>query len=84
MSQAVLPFSFVPVSVAPLVNSIAVRFILVPLSYILVAVVAFPDAVAMLETHEPFSIVVLTVGPGVEALAVNFSLGVIPEILVTI
>ena len=84
MSEAVSPLSFVAVPIRPLMNSIAVSLVLVPLTDIAVTILAFPNAVPMFDPIDPLSIVLVTIHPGVDSLTVHFPVVVVSKVLVSI
>jgi hypothetical protein len=80
----VIPFSLVLVAIGPLVNTVTVSFVLVPLTHVGVAIVTLPDSIAVFDSFAPFPIISLSINPGVEAFAVNPSVSVITHVSVTV
>lgn len=85
MPEALFPFSFVLVAVAPDVLSKAVGFVLVPLADEAVALEAFPESVTLFLSFVPLAIVHFPAGPNILALPVDFAVKVLTliDIVVT-
>ena len=84
MAQAQVPFTFVLISVGPLMLTIAVRLVLHPLADVAIAAHAFPHAVAVLDSVDPLAIVGVPVHPCVETFATDTTLRIVAEILIPI
>ena len=84
MSQAVLPFAFVSITVGPLVLPVPVCLILDPLADIAISTDTFPNAVAVLDSIRPFAIVSVTRDPRVQTFTADCSSIVFTEVLVPV
>ena len=84
MLQAVVPFTFVPITIFPLVHAVSCGFRLTPLSNVRVAEDSFPDALTLLKAVCPLSFVYLAIGPSVDAVASGFAIQKFAFISVTV
>jgi hypothetical protein len=84
MSQAKLPFALIAISVSPLVLSIAVSFVLNPLTDVAVSRGALPHTIAMFDSIDPFTVISVSTDPGVKALAAHDTHIVVAQILIVI
>jgi hypothetical protein len=76
MFEAHFPLAFIPISVGPGVNTIAMSFGSRPLS--------FPDTVSLLETLVPLAIIDLSVLPGIHSFPMSFSELELAEVCVAV
>jgi len=84
MSEALLPFSFILIAVAPKVLAEAIGLVQYPLPYVAVALQALPQAVPFLLAKSPLTIEHLATCPNVFALPVDFAVVVLTLINITI
>lgn len=84
MSETVLPFSFIAVSVGPFMNSVAVSLVLNPLPDVTVSCGALPHAVSVLDAVDPLTVISVSALPGVQSLAADSSVLVITQILIPV
>ena len=84
MAQAKVPFTFVLISVGPLVLTITMRLVLHPLADVAITAHAFPHAVAVFDTVDPLAVVGVSVHPCVETFATDTTLRIVAEILIPI
>jgi hypothetical protein len=84
MLQALKPFTFVPISVLPLMNSVAFSLTVLPFSYVRISEDTLPNPVTFFDSVSPFAIVDLSVCPTVDTLAMRFSVQKVSFILVVV
>lgn len=74
MLEAVIPRTFVLISVLPLMYSVAVGFAHVPLPHVTVSEDSFPHPITVLDAFGPLTIVYFAVSPVVHSFAMSFAL----------
>ena len=84
MPQAELPLALVSITIRPLVLSVSMSFVLVPLADVAVTSDALPDTIAVFDSIKPFSIVSVAVNPGVEPFARDSTLIILAQVLITV
>ena len=84
MPQAELPLTLVTIAVCPLVLTVSMSLVLVPLADVAVTSDALPDAIAVLNPIIPFSIVRIAVHPCVEPLAGDSTHIILAQVLISI
>ena len=78
MPKTQIPLALELVPIRPLVLSVPMRFVLVPLTDVAVTVTTFPNAVAVLNPINPLTIISIASIPRVEPLSADATLLVVP------
>ena len=84
MPQEVLPFTLIPISIHPSVDSIPVGFAIFPLTDEALTIDALPDSATFLFSIFPLAIKNLPVSPLIDTFTVRLTLGVLPLVHISV